>query len=185
MQKKKRLTKYVQFFPSVPTEPRSVKVLSLAGSPTELLVTWDPPAEPNGIILSYTVYCYVLSNDSITNQPLLAPLDTLVTTMPLYIEVPGNQTEAVMEDLVPYTYYLCLATANTSIGESNSSSIQLNRTDESGKLTLYNVNTDIHFMVGGSKKKASINIENCKGSFSFLFFLLWDDPVNEEIPNST
>lgn len=151
---KSALPSMCNFFPSVPTEPRSVKVLSLAGSPTELLVTWDHPAEPNGIILSYTVYCYVLSNDSITNQPFLAPLDTLVTTMPLYIEVPGNQTEAVMEDLVPYTYYLCLATANTSIGESNSSSIQLNRTDESGKLTLYNVNTDIHFVVGGSKKKA-------------------------------
>ena len=109
-------------------------MLSLAGSPTELLVTWDPPAEPNGIILLYTVYSYVLSNDSFTNQPFLAPLDALVTAMPLYIEIPGNQTEAVMEDLVPYTSYLCLVTANTSIGESNSSSIQLNRTDESGKL---------------------------------------------------
>ena len=126
---------FYHLFPSVPTEPRSIRVLSLAGSPTELLVTWDPPAEPNGIILLYTVYCYVLSNDSFTNQPFLAPLDALVTAMPLYIEVPGNQTEAVMEDLVPYTSYLCLVTANTSIGESNSSSIQLNQTDESGKLT--------------------------------------------------
>ena len=151
-------------------------------------MTWDPPAEPNGILLSYTVYCYVLSNDSITSQPFLAPLDTLVTTMPIYIEVPGNQTEAVMEDLVPYTYYFCLVTANTSIGESNSSSILLNRTDESGKLTFCNVNTDIHFMVGG-KKKASIIIKNCKRQFLFVcLFLLWftwDDPVNEEIPNST
>ena len=157
------------FFPSVPTEPRSIQVLSLAGSPTELLVTWDPPAEPNGILLSYTVYCYVLSNDSITSQPFLAPLDTLVTTMPIYIEVPGNQTEAVMEDLVPYTYYFCLVTANTSIGESNSSSIQLNRTDESGKLAFCNVKNP-HTLHGRrySKKKASIIIKNCNGQFFFV-----------------
>ena len=118
---------------SVPSEPQNPDIQSIAGSPTELLVMWDPPAEPNGVILTYTVYCYVLANDSLASESFLLPLDSIVTMMPSFTQVPGNQTEVVVVDLVPYTDYFCFITANTSIGESNSSNIVFNRTDESGK----------------------------------------------------
>lgn len=94
---------------------------------------WDPPAEPNGVILTYSVYCYVLANDSVASELFLVPSDSIVTTMPSFTQVPGNQTEVAVVDLVPYTDYVCFTTANTSIGESNSSNIVTNRTDESGK----------------------------------------------------
>ena len=50
-----------------------------------------------------------------------------------YKQVPGNETVAVIDNLTPYTFYGCLVTANTSVGEGNSSFIQFNLTDESGK----------------------------------------------------
>ena len=119
---------FVLPFDAVPSEPLNPNVLTISGSPTELLVTWDPPAEPNGIILSYTVYCYdqpmeeyqALSKDTNTSQPEQK-------------EIPGNETEAVLVNLTPYYLYGCLVTANTSVGEGNSSVIHFNITDESGK----------------------------------------------------
>ena len=113
---------------AVPSEPLNPDVLTVVGSPTELLVTWDPPAEPNGIILSYTVYCYYLPLEEYQT-----PSNISVTSQPVYSSIPGNETAVVVANLMPFSFYGCLVTASTSIGESNSSSIHYNITDESGK----------------------------------------------------
>ena len=125
---------------AVPSEPLTPDVLTVDGSPTELLVTWDPPAEPNGIILSYTVYYYDLPMEE---YQTLA--NVTITSEPQHKEIPGNETEAVLVDLTPYYLYGCLVTANTSVGEGNASVIHFNITDESGKHHSYNFIT--HFGV--------------------------------------
>jgi len=112
---------------TVPSVPQNPNVLTIVGLPTELLVTWDPPAEQNGIILLYTVYCYELSmeeNHTFANA---------IASQPAYREVPGNETYAVLVNLIPYSLYGCRVSANTSVGEGNFSSTQFNITDESGK----------------------------------------------------
>lgn len=114
--------------PVVPSEPQNPRVISIAGSPTELLVTWDAPAEYNGIILLYTVYCYELPMEG--DQTFS---DAQIPSQPETKHVPGNETVAVVDNLTPYTFHGCLVTANTSVGEGNSSFIQFNLTDESGK----------------------------------------------------
>lgn len=94
------------------------------GSPTQLLVSWDPPIEPNGIILSYKVYCYKSEDGYVADGE--SPDSTL--------EALSSANEAILTGLTPYTYYSCHVTANTSIGEgANSSSIRA-RTDESSKI---------------------------------------------------
>ena len=113
---------------TVPSEPLNPKVISIAGSPMKLLVTWDPPAEQNGIILLYTIYCYELSIEE--NRTFS---DAEIQSRPDYEQVPGNETLVVLSNFRPYTFYGCLVTANTSVGESNSSFIKFNVTDESGK----------------------------------------------------
>jgi len=112
---------------TVPSEPQNPNVLTIVGLPTELLVTWDPPAEQNGIILLYTVYCYELSMEENHTSAIA------IASQPEYKEVPGNETYAVLVNLLPYSLYGCRVSANTSVGEGNFSSTQFNITDESGK----------------------------------------------------
>jgi len=103
--------------------------MTVVGSPTQLLVTWDPPAERNGIILSYTIYYFIQSMENIPDVSITSQLD--------YQQVLSNETTAVLVNLTPYSFYGCLVTANTSVGEGNSSLIRYNITDESGKLQSY------------------------------------------------
>ena len=58
---------------AVPSEPLNLDVLTIAGSPTELLVTWDPPAEPNGRS-SLLVNQLGLSHKSLPGIGLTVPL---------------------------------------------------------------------------------------------------------------
>ena len=85
-------------FHTVPSVPLNSDVLSIAGSPTELLVTWDPPSEPNGIILSYTVYYYDLPMEE---YQLLS--NVTITSQPEHKEIPGNKTEIVLVNLTTIT----------------------------------------------------------------------------------
>ena len=85
----------------------------------ELRVSWQSPAEPNGIITSYTVY-YSKSNG--TGD------DSLATRV-----VSGGVTETTVQGLTPYTFYDCYTSANTSVGEGNTSDTTTARTDESSK----------------------------------------------------
>lgn len=116
------------FLLTVPSQPRNLNVKTIVGSPTELLVTWDPPAESNGIILIYTVYYYSLhiaENQIFSNLTIQSPLD--------HVQVLSNETSAFLVDLTPYTFYGFQITANTSAGEGNFSLFEFNITDESGK----------------------------------------------------
>ena len=111
----------------MPSEPQSPNTHQIRDSPTELLVSWDYPLEPNGIITSYRVYCYetdAYSSGGGESDELVVNVTTAV--------VPGNVTEGVVTELTPYTFYDCYVTANTSVGEGNASDSDSARTDESG-----------------------------------------------------
>ena len=106
----------------MPSEPSTLTVSRRDGEPNELLVTWSTPESPNGVILNYTMYCN--ASDS-------GDGDTAT------VVVPGSQLSAVVMNLTPYTYYDCYVTANTSVGEGNSSTVKSAQTDESGKSAIF------------------------------------------------
>lgn len=109
----------------MPSKPESPDADQIRDSPTELLVSWEHPVEPNGIITSYSVYCYDSEIGSAYSiEELKEPL----------ITVQGDVTEAVVTELIPYTFYNCYITANTSVGEGNASDSATARTDESGTM---------------------------------------------------
>ena len=123
------------FLNTVPSEPESVLVMAVQGSPSQLQVSWDPPDQPNGLILSYSVYCYELTTDDLlgvgSGDQMLYPV---VANDALQLVVaPGIMSEANASGLIPYTQYDCYVTANTSVGEGNVSVVQSARTDESSK----------------------------------------------------
>ena len=123
----------------MPSEPQSPNTYQTGDFPTELLVSWDHPLEPNGIITSYRVHCYethAYSSGGGDSYDFIEELVVNVTT----VVVPGNITEAVVTELTPYTFYNCYVTANTSVGEGNPSVIASARTDESGNC-VYNQTT--------------------------------------------
>ena len=101
--------------------------MTVPGSPTQLLVIWNPPAEPNGIIISYTVNCY----ESLLSSGFGSQMEANETLISMVVL--GNQSQAIVTDLEPYTYYECYVTATTSAGAGNISIIQSARTDESSK----------------------------------------------------
>ena len=89
---------------------------------------------PNGVILYYTVYCAVRmsetgsdSSGSRGTSPDGSDTSTVSST------VSGNETSAVVTELIPYTFYDCYVTANTSVGEGNASVVDSAQTDESGQ----------------------------------------------------
>ena len=104
------------------------------GEPNELLATWTVPEDPNGIILNYTVYCdeTVLVEGSEASGEGNDVSESNTPTV--IVVVPGSELFVVVMELTPYTYYDCYVTANTSVGEGNSSMIKSAQTDESGQL---------------------------------------------------
>ena len=114
-------------------------VSRVIGSPLNLFVTWTTPSETNGVIASYTVYCYKPTSDlgngtqqhsgggSGMQQPDVGDESMYVHTI-----VPGNETQAVVTGLEPYTTYNCYVVANTSAGAGNPSLARAATTDESG-----------------------------------------------------
>ena len=117
----------------MPYEPQSPSANTVSGSPRELLVSWEFPLEPNGIITSYKVYCYETdSSGSGTGDVELTPHTEESIINATTTVASGSATEAIIAGLTPYTYYNCYVTANTSVGEGNASSSVTARTDESG-----------------------------------------------------
>ena len=126
--------------------------------PTRIYVQWEPPQEPNGIILAYTVYCKeVTATDGATpsesgSSSYLSSSGsgsaTLTNAMfqsgeersgssgatPEYailVVVNGTQSATHVDDLTPFTSYECFIAANTSVGEGESSVFITATTDES------------------------------------------------------
>ena len=123
----------------VPSAPEQPVVSRVVGSPLNLFVTWTSPSETNGVIASYTVYCYEPTPDlgsgtlqhsgggSGMQQPDVGDESMYVHTI-----VPGNETQAVVTGLEPYTTYNCYVVANTSAGAGDPSLAHAATTDESG-----------------------------------------------------
>jgi len=130
------------------------------GSPTKLYIQWEPPEEPNGIILAYSVYCKSetainratimelgSSSFSSTSGSGSAVLKNIMSgsgeenfaaqATPDYailVDTNGTQSATYVNDLIPFTTYECYITANTSVGEGESSVILRATTDESSKV---------------------------------------------------
>lgn len=113
----------------MPSKPQSPDTDQIRDSPNELFVSWEHPLEPNGIITSYSVYCYEAYDSEIGSAYSSEERDFLEEPL---VTVPGGVTEAVVTELIPYTFYNCYVTANTSAGEGNASDSTTARTDESG-----------------------------------------------------
>ena len=107
------------------------------GSPLNLLVTWTSPSEPNGVIESYTVHCYKptldLGNGTQQYSGGMRQPDIHDESMYAHTIVPGNETQAIVTDLEPYTTYNCYVVANTSAGAGDPSFAHSATTDESGE----------------------------------------------------
>ena len=124
----------------VPSAPEQPVVSRAIGSPLNLFVTWTSPSEPNGVIEFYTVYCYKrtahLGNGtqqySGSGTGMRQP-DVGDTSMYAHTIVLGNETQAIVTGLEPYTTYNCYVVANTSAGAGNSSFAHSATTDESGE----------------------------------------------------
>ena len=83
--------------------------------------------EPNGVIISYKVYCYETDSSGSGSGDIYTEYTNATTKV-----VQSDVTETVVPELTPYTFYECYITANTSVGEGNTSDRVIARTDESG-----------------------------------------------------
>ena len=99
-----------------------------------LSLSWVPPSTPNGQVTNYTVYCEELpenfdsfgSGSGETEDGIFPEANTTLS-----VTLSGNENETLFPDLIPYTYYSCYVSANTSAGEGNFSIHLTARTDES------------------------------------------------------
>ena len=108
-----------------------MNVLVVDGDPNALYVTWDPPTVPNGVVTHYNVYCQdsqtVVGSGGGLDMLLLPNSPTFTST------VYGSELNATVMGFAPFTDYGCYVTANTTVGEGNSSEAAFQTTDESSK----------------------------------------------------
>ena len=120
----------------VPSAPEHPVVSRVIGSPLNLIVTWTSPSEPNGVIESYTAYCYKptldLGNGTQHYSGGMRQPDVGDESMYAHTIVLGNETQATVTGLEPYTTYNCYVVGNTSAGAGNHSFADSATTDESG-----------------------------------------------------
>lgn len=128
----------------VPSPVGMTVMTAVLGTPSHLSSQWDPPREPNGELVAYSVYCKLSALqplcdcDSATNvNSTSCGCDHLAQSVPYQQQAVlpvGLFNTAVIGGFLPYTNYTCFMTANTSAGES-SPSIPLSAvTDETGEL---------------------------------------------------
>ena len=112
------LTHSVSVTSVVPSTP--VNVLAVVADNTSLLLMWDPPTIPNGIILYYRVEYFGVETTSTVNSSFYDVRD-----MTVY-----NVTSTFINDLVPFSTYNITVAAAISIGEGPPSSLVANMTEE-------------------------------------------------------
>ena len=107
---------------SVSSEVRSapINVLVVDADNTSLLLMWDPPTVPNGIILTYRVEYFGVETTSTVNSSFYDVKDITVY----------NMTSTFIYELVPFSTYNITVAAATSIGEGPPSSVVVNMTEE-------------------------------------------------------
>ena len=102
----------------MPSEPVNLSYENVTAS--SITLSWEPPLEPNGVILQYRV-TYV---EAVTNRT--------VTIQNLDPAILGN-TSLLIEDLMEYHYYEMRVAASTDKGFGNYSAPLTVLTDEHGK----------------------------------------------------
>ena len=130
---------------TVPSSPISVQVDTISGQPNQLLVTWQPPVTPNGLLTYYKAFCFEsekgpmedISNDNGTGIEVdMASSNITFEDSTSNITVLGSELSAVVGGLDPYTRYDCVVIASTVIGEGASSYFVSGVTDQSSKFCL-------------------------------------------------
>ena len=106
---------------TVPSPPLSVTVSDKTS--TTLLVTWLPPATPNGVLTSYEVYYKGVSSVNPVPASFYQPLSVTVSAPNTSLVVPG---------LVPHSNYTITVRAFTSAGPGEVSEEIEDRTEEDG-----------------------------------------------------
>ncbi|XP_053408969.1 cell adhesion molecule DSCAM-like isoform X3 [Mercenaria mercenaria] len=96
---------YVRTLEDVPGRPRGIKAWSVSN--TSVIVSWQNPDSPNGILTAFSVY---YSNTSASAQEMK-------------IDVPPDQSAYVLHGLEPGVNYWVRVTANTRMGEGESTQI--------------------------------------------------------------
>lgn len=126
----------------VPSAPVSVQVGRISGQPNQLSIVWQTPTTPNGMVISYTAYCFESSEDEVYGSGYLGEADRMPSSLMYPLEnitsnvtVPGSESSAAVGGLDPYKRYACFVTASTSVGEGEPSFAASAVTDESSKLT--------------------------------------------------
>eukprot|EP00731_Ephydatia_muelleri_P007430 Em0003g1678a len=113
---------------SVPLQPLVFSLAPVSDAGTKLLATWTPPAQKNGIITAYTVYCN-------TSETQAYPELVIGPNVPTIRSVVNGTTltTTFSSGVNPLTNYNCYVTANTSVGEGAPSQVLTTRTSASGE----------------------------------------------------
>ncbi len=124
----------------MPTSPTSVQAETISGQPNQLLVTWQPPSTPNGVITSYKTFCFRsekgptdVSDNGGSGTETIMNITTFEDSIS-NITVLGSELSAVVGGLDPYIRYDCVVIASTLIGEGPPSYFVSGVTDQSSKL---------------------------------------------------
>ena len=115
----------------MPSAPTSVQVETIAGQPNQLLVMWQLPDTPNGLITDYTVYCFGSDENGSNTERVTTPSSILFQNSISNTTVDGSESSAVVGGLDPYTAYDCSVVAYTSVGDGEPSSVESGVTDQS------------------------------------------------------
>ena len=117
---------YILFSYLVPSSPLNFSLSPVAGAPTQLSANWSVPIPRNGIITAYSVYCNTSANQAYPEQIIGSNAPTIRSL------VNGTTLATTLTGFYPYTQYSCYVTANTSVGEGNSSNVLNGSTLQSG-----------------------------------------------------
>ncbi len=117
---------HLLFHFAVPSSPLNVTVANKTS--TTLLVTWLPPAIPNGVLTNFEL-CY-------TGVYSVNPVPSSFHQLQCK-NIPFPAAYCLLEDLVPYSNYTISVRAVTSAGPGNSSTEIKGITKEDGKSPQY------------------------------------------------
>lgn len=107
-----------RFLFSVPGPPSNVEAVPV--SLKTIRVLWDPPSEPNGIIITYRLfYSKAISGPPVTNADKVTE-----------VSVAGNSTSKILAKLESITEYFFWVKASTSVGFGNASDVVRQTTRE-------------------------------------------------------
>ena len=117
----------VLFINEVPSSPRNLTVQ--VGSDTTISVSWLPPENENGIIITYGIY--------VREQDLNETMRN----------VSGGETSTSLKALKPYTNYRFRIRAQTIAGWGNFSESKIARTNQGGMYISFLYHCTINFVL--------------------------------------